>query len=638
MVNNLSDTEATAQAPETQGADEQQALAIVNRDFSRAKKYLHTWHNEIVERYKHYFGQAHGKNIEKDKSFPVPFTSEQVDQLVAEFMDKLWFKGEPCSIFARVEADGEAEDADAKREFMQYQDVKDNIFEKLGMATQNIAITGIAPAVVNYRDDKTIKVVPTEQPIMLKEGLPATDLDGMPLTQLVDMPQQITVYQGASVDLIDPVTFYFTPEKREVYDEHPYMIRTFKTLDWLTSTSYINLEPLDLAELKEERGQMRGHGDPEFDKRSVMDLGADNEMKTEEFEYVEWYGRADFTGTGEKKNMIVGVVEGKYVVRMDDADEIFNLGHHNIVIGNLKREQGEIRGQSLLDKIHATQHALDSLMGMWMKSLRQTANPMWIAWADMLKRKRLVNDAGEVILTKGDVNSAVKRVEQEQISQDIYAGMEMVRLQGQNASGLSDIAEGISQRGVETLGEASILESKAAVKMKLYLRTFEKTFVEPLWDMRNQINMRFVTDIGYMYQVMGPKVVFWKKITPDQIRANVDFICEASTRENQRGVITQQVLQALNIVSRMIPILGPIPAVKLLEKMYREAFGWKEDEVAEMLPMDMILQNMMMMQMAQVAQTEGGGGAPGEQSQPRTEGEAISNANQSFNPTLRQMQ
>ncbi|NIP54696.1 MAG: hypothetical protein GWN14_17370, partial [candidate division Zixibacteria bacterium] len=174
------------------------AVERVRKDYKLAKDYLIDWHRECLERYKHYRAPGLSKNILKDNQFPVPFTTEQVDQLRADMMDKLWYKNKPCSIFGRNEED--KSDADAKRKFMDYQDEEDSIFEKTDQAVFHCAIYGIAPAVVNFKVEKETRYIQAEVPIELEDGEYATDLEGNLQFQEEEFPQEITVYQGASVE------------------------------------------------------------------------------------------------------------------------------------------------------------------------------------------------------------------------------------------------------------------------------------------------------------------------------------------------------------------------------------------------------------------------------------------------------
>jgi hypothetical protein len=620
---------------------EEKILKTVTGDFDRAEKFLDGWHKDCLDRYMHYKSAGISKNIKKDNHFPVPFSSEQVDRVRADMEEKLFFRGEPCAVYGREEADDA--DAQAKRDFMAYQDDEDDIYRKTGDGILNCLLYGAAPATVNYKEE--LKDIMTDVEVEVKDEMGNAILDPNTTQPLMTMEQQRVsrpIYQGASVTIIDPIDFYFTPEKRELYDEHPFIIRSKRTMRWMENKKYIKQEVVARIKSEDDKGGgITSNDDLLGDRRRIMGLDGDKTGAKGEYDYIEWQGYIDADGTGEKL-WVIGVINKKYIVRLDDAEDVFDLGHPNIVVGTIDQEFGEVRGSSLLDKFHSLQHGMDSLMGIWLKAMRMTVNKMYVVNTALMKTKVLKNESGFVIECNGNPRDVVTPIEQTPISQDVYAGMEMFRQMGQNGSQVNDIASGQVQAGVETLGEANILTAQSSLGMKRYLKNFEESFIEPIWEMRNQINMRYVSDTGYLYSVIGENVVYWRTIEPGAIRANVDFVCEASTRETQRTVITQQVLQAVNLVSGMVPFMGPIPVIALLRKLYREGFGWKEDEInKELLPMDAIQASMMQKAMLDAqasqgaAQGEGKEGVPPQSMpQPKTEGDAIQSAQQQFTPQV----
>jgi hypothetical protein len=613
----------------TELTPQQKALRIVNNDFDRSRNYLKNFHQGCIERYKHYRAPGMQINILKQDNFPVPFTTEQIDQFTADMMDKLWFKNEPCTIYGRNKDD--TSDADAKRDFMDYQDDKDNLKKKVKLALKNCALYGPAPAVVNFKQESERQQVVEDVPLNNIFGQPILDMEGNLLTAPQVGMQNVITYQGATVDLIDPIDFFFLPEKRELRDEYPIMIRSKRSMAWFKSRPYIIKKDLD--ELLKTEGTFEEEDDYLERRRHTVGFNIGDTNK-DLHTYVEWHGMANLDG--ERKLWILGVADNKVLVRMDDANETFHLGHTNIVVGNIDEEYGEISGMSLLDKFHSVQHAMDSLIGMYLRALRQTVNPMWKGNSDRLKKKRLFNAAGNFIDMHGDDPDIIKRVEQEQISQDIYAGLPMFRKFGQNASGQSDISGGIVQQGVETLGEADILAGQASLRIKGgYLASFENSFIRPLWEMRNQINIVFCTDPGYKFAVLGMKAMDWRTMTPAQIRADVDFVCEASARENQRAVVTQQMLNTLQIVGGLSDVLGPVPILMLLKQLLQDGYSWKRDKIAEVIPLDALEKLSSQQQLAtmfehqQMMNNRGGGQQTpgiGGQPSPLSQGDAIQSA------------
>ena len=142
--------------------------------------------------------------------------------------------------------------------------------------------------------------------------------------------------------------------------------------------------------------------------------------------------------------------------------------------------------------------------------------------------------------------------------------------------------------------------------------------------MRNHINNRFVTDTGYLYSVLEDNMMDWRVLEPHQLKADVDFVCEASARESQRSVITQQILQAVNMNVKMIDVLGPQPLVLLLKKLYEEGFGWRKSDIDMLLPEEAIKEQQEIR--AQQQQAEMTGENPNRMPQPLSEGGAIKSA------------
>lgn len=624
----LADNDDFFETDETTSATttELKAVLTVKRDFQQAQTFLDKFHKQGVERYKHYVAPGLESRIEKDRSFPVPFTTEQIDTLTADMMEKLFYKDEPCSMYGRN--DDDKDDAEAKRKFIKYQDEIDDIEDKVRQAIVNCCIYKIAPAVINFKEKSKIVQIPQEVPLQDVTGQTVMGLDGVtPMTEMKLMPKQVFTYQGATTELVDPLNFFWTQEKKELYDEHPLMIRSRVTHDWLKKQPFITKQGLQSLKQKREVAAFHDYSDLIDDRRGYIGFDTHQPGSKKQYQYVEWQGYFDPDGKGNKELYILGVINDDVLVRMQTVREVFDLDHPNIVVGRIGKETGEIYGLSLVDKFHSVQHGLDSLLGMWLAILRQTANPISAGDDTKMVTKQVKSEAGTHIRTRGNPNEAFMWYKAPQISQDIYAGIEMFTRMGQNAAGQQESSLGKADPGVDTLGEAQIVASNAVLRTKGgYLRSFETSFIGPAWKLRNHVNMKFCTDAGYLYSVIQDGIMHWRTIDPMTIRAEVDFVCEGSQRENQRAVVTQQVLQALNLTLKMAEILGPIPLIKLLAKLYEEGFGWKQDTIKELLPIEAIAQQLM--QNEQQRQQELAAENPQNMPQPKTEGEATQSAQQ----------
>ena len=371
-------------------------------------------------------------------------------------------------------------------------------------------------------------------------------------------------------------------------------------------------------------------------------------------EYIEWFADVDkkelydylgkppeLVAPDEQTCAVMGWV-GETLVKLDEIG--FETGKPNVIVGIMQSDENELIGTSLADKVCAVAYALDVLMGMYLENFKQSVNRGNVVnkSAIVTGASSVLNEAGFTLEVNGDVDKAYRAVEPTRVSPDIYIALnELFPQLGQDAGGIQDILSGRGEVGADTLGESQMVATTAGMRLTNYLRTFERSFIEPLWDLRNQINIQFLNE-DYLFRVIGDDAVGWRRVTPDQIRANVEFVCEASARETNRLVITQQLIQTMPISKEVMEAGYPVRLDKQLGELLERGFSMSTDKVREWLPSlkleeqgidinAMLIQNMMVeMQMKNVmAQTQmmqgqmaqgamGGGQLP----QPNSEEEA----------------
>ncbi len=457
-------------------------------------------------------------------------------------------------------------------------------------------------------------------------------------------------------------------------DDFPVMVRSFRTRDYFREFDYFkNVENIKTAIDGESDEATDSTYDSENQinlKRMIHGLTVDQDTVTKKrIEYVEWHGKINkrelynyegkpiegpdgqpLTTKYEKVWAIVGMASNGVLVRCEETP--FDIGKPNIVVGSIQVEEDEIIGTSICDKIYATQQGLDVLIGILLENFKQSVNAGHVINTAELSNggQVTVNKQGFVIETTGDVNKVHKRIEQPRVAPDIYTFIDMFKQFGKGSSGIKDIITGRGDANTETLGEANIIANQAQLRMKDYLRCFEDTFIQPMYEMRNQINMQFL-DEDYLYMVVGEAVQKWRTATPYQIRANVDFICESSAREANKTVLTQQLLQFAELAPLIQSMGFPVRLDKIFGKLAEQGFSWDRKTVEEIIPSlkferDGADINGMLMELMKATlgtsidqaggqpdpnQLPGGGNSP----QSTSESEAIAAVNKKGQPTTR---
>lgn len=619
----------------------------VNADFMSAKEFLYSYHKDCLEVYQQYHNAENFDSLNSSNKFPVPFMQEQIDMFVADTMDKLYFKNRPVRVIGREETD--KADADAKQAMLDYQDAEDNVRPTVSKLLRDASMYRMCCAQVDYCERKKRELVRVPD----QRYDPATGM-------VVDAErlewQEVVAYRGAHVKRVDPMNVFFPQEKREVGDEHPIMIRSWQTKEFFYTKPYF----FNQEEIKEKTGTAE-QDDLLGDKRQHLGLSHNSDKTTAGQEYVEWHGMVnrnelyEYLGyditevdqmTGQEVPIfdahercwaICGIVNSQVVVRLEEYP--FELGHPNIIIGVISSEEDDLLGSDIAMRIKAVQKGLQNLAGMLTANFKQAVNQQWAINQNGLIQKQdpVANLPGKIWLTNTDPNKVITALRPPGVADDIYNFIALMTDWGKNASGIKDPILGSGSPDAETLGESQIAAAQASLRLRDYLKSFEDTLVRPLYETRNQINMQFL-DAPYIYRVIGESVLEWRQIEPEQIRANVDFVCESSTRETNRHVITQQILQFAQVAPLAAQLGFPVRMDKLLEQLASQGFSWSQEIVDAVLPTirmenagtdmnQIILQQMMM---GPQMQNQGGQDAsanaptPGKElPQPGSEGEAI---------------
>ena len=650
-------------------------------DRAHSKTFLTGYHEWCIRMYEYYHNSENYVNLRKKNRFPSTAIQKDIDVFVSDTRDKLFYANRPCTIIGRE--DDDKEDGEVKQEFMDYQDAEDYIFSKTGLFLRDVALYRMCVAQVDYLEKKRREWVLVDIPAVFRDddGQPIVDetgemeiiIDpetGVPIPSgekewsLEDVPD----YMGSTVKRIDPMNLFFTQDKGDVEDEFSLMVRSQQNKRFFTSKPYF----FNQHELKQqERGQTGGDItlNDVARKRQTTNPPLTNTVADLPFDYQEWYGMVDkrelyefeqqripipdqqfqmkmaTVKPNERVWAIGGLVDGEIVVQL--REEPFKLGRPNIVVGYMASDEEGLIGLSLSQKIEHVQRAEEDTFGMLMANLKQSINAMWIINENALvDEEPLVNKAGLVLKTNVDPSKVALRVEQPQVASDLYTVLGIWNVERQGAGGIQPNIEGKGDPNAETLGEATQALAQATLRLRDYLKTFEDSFIRPLYRMRNHINATFI-DEDYVYRLLGERGALWRKITPGQIRVSVDFICESASRETNRAILIQQMLQLGQIAPLALQAGQPVRFDKLLAELAKVGFNWHEDKIKEIFPLlkleeqqeeggfdiDMMLAQGAMAQMGIAATAPSGATSPGQQlPQPRSESGAVE-ANQQRNQT-----
>ncbi|MDF1545603.1 MAG: hypothetical protein P1R58_10935 [bacterium] len=662
---------------------ETKMLKRVELDFADAESFLKDVQPWMKEMHDFYHNAQRFTSLKKENKFPDTTIQEDVDGFVADARNKLFYARRPATVVGRERTD--KVDAEAKQSMMEYQDDVDQMFKKLGIFLRDGALYREMCAQVDY-DEKTKRKwiqVPVEAPVLDNMGQMLRDESGQPVMRPdfdeMGQPkmrwelQDVPVYKGAVTKRLDPQNVYFCADKCEMNDEYPIMVKSRLTMDYLKKEEFfINIDKLDDTHQSDSVD-----GDPVKEKTSgTGENRIEGTSRKKAYDHLEWQGRVDrkdlyeylqevgrlvmeselqpgqkYEGMelaqaeamklaevapGEKVWAICGVIARRVVVQL--REEPFDWNGPNIIVGTMQSEEEGLMGLGLGQKIEAVQRVRENLYGMLITSFKQSVNADWFInmMAVVGDQNVELNRGGKTIEVNTDPRTVAYRIDPPSVAKDIYAMLEIMKQAGQNQGGRQDILTGRGDAGTQTLGESNMVMNQANVIMRDYLQSVEETFVRPLYELRNHINATLI-DKEYAYRVVGKQAEGWRTITPEQIRADVDFICESSARETNRIVMIQQMMQAIQMAPLAMSAGQVVRIDRMLADLQESGFSQSHDKVLSYFPLlrleeeqgldidQMLLTNALMGIAANGIVPPGGQGSQGGQGGPESlsEGDAV---------------
>jgi hypothetical protein len=266
----------------------------------------------------------------------------------------------------------------------------------------------------------------------------------------------------------------------------------------------------------------------------------------------------------------------------------------------------------------------------------------------------VMNKRGVTLTGTLPPDQAIKVFDQLPLTEPLQSLIAFYSQMAKDATQLQAITMGQGDPNAETLGESNAVEAHAVLGLNRYIERFEQTFIQPLYEMRNQINSNLI-DVKFAFRVIGSKAEEWMDISPGEVKANVDFICESASRETHRAVLTQQLMTYAKEVAPLQIANGyPVRMDKLGKLILETGYTIPQDTIDELNPLlklerdqgidlgQLLAQSALMQFGVQAAMMQGvaGGGPPpnqngkpqvgsgeGPMAAPLTETDAIQSAN-----------
>lgn len=608
---------------------EEMMLRRVNRDVSESIEFTKSLRNEFLDNFALYNRGNEYASLREDEIYPTDFYAQLVNTFVSSMMRPLWAKDEPCKLIPGPNTS--SEEVEVKQQLHDFQNREDGLKETHRIAIQDIALHGIGIVKTDYLeetetiwgteevpDTETMQEIDLETQQVLREfEQPIIDpITQEPQMKEVSVPIESVLYKGAHSERIDVQNFFFGIDKRRD-NSNPVMVRSFVNRDFFnTKKFFINKKRLkDLNTSQPERDDQDAN--ELWKKREILGMRDSSSISRNEFVYFEWQGLVDkkklfsylqkrdgprfeldprtnqfvdvispeLVKKDEMVMCVCGVTNTEIVNRLDK----FFLDHTNIVAGIMSPVDNEMVGDSIGRQAKPGGKMMDVLAGIMFKSLRIAVNRGHGINVEAVVNGEAgvpdVNQDAWVLKCLEDPNRVHKIIDQPSVARDVYQAQAIVERWTRDRTNVSEVTSGKADPNAETLGENILVAQETSVRSDDPLETIEDTFIIPIAKIRDEINMLFLDDKQYRVEIIGEEGERnWVSLTPDQIRAHTRFTCESSGREENKAVITQQLLQANQTAPNALAAGQSVRLDRMMFRLFTDGFGRSEEEAGFFFP------------------------------------------------------
>jgi len=292
-------------------------------------------------------------------------------------------------------------------------------------------------------------------------------------------------------------------------------------------------------------------------------------------EILAFWGEYDLDEDGIKEEVLIEIGSRKVLLRAK-ANE-FHHQKRPIIRSVFYPIIGEWFGLGLIEPVIPLQHELNTIRRQRLDNVNMILNAMWkvnsLADIDL---DTLVSSPNGIILT--DDMQAIERLAPDNITQNAYIEAAQIQSDIESATAPKAI-QGNPQSGSlgRTAKGAQLIISQALEKFGMAIKLLEETYVKRVLRMFHQLNLQFIDDDETLRNKGLYGHLFEKEITPEMIRAEVDFKMLGISEMIGKEAKINQITSFLGVFK---DILAPNTITKLARKVWK-LMGFNPDDVQD---------------------------------------------------------
>lgn len=383
----------------------------------------------------------------------------------------------------------------------------------------------------------------------------------------VKVKQEVTEYDGPTVELVDLYDFFVDPKAVDMDSARWVIHRTYKTLKDLKELQrqgvYKNIN------LIERKAKVVESDNQKSERYSTLGASIPTDNVNEENEKVElleyW-----------EDNKVITLANRKVVIR-DDKNP-FKHGKKPFVRIVDQSVPHEFYGIGELEPIESLQYELNNRRNQRMDNVTLALNRMWkIKNGANVDEDELVSDAGGVIHT--DDMNGVEEVLMPDVTSSSYQEETIIKGDIQQTTGVSDFTRGVGSDslGNDTATGISLIQEAGSSRFRLKIQNLEEMGIKKIGQMLVSMNEQFI-DEEKVIRIVGNEGIRFMSLRPEDLKGNFDVVVQAgSTMIVNEAVRRKQVMEMYQVFSQD-PEINQVE----LKRMVLEAFG--EKNIEKLLP------------------------------------------------------
>ena len=294
--------------------------------------------------------------------------------------------------------------------------------------------------------------------------------------EVVNRPKDEIVYEGADIERIDPLNLYFDKSQRTHWESCGKIYREFVPLNYILNNKDYKLTREEISDLKDMVSKKQNETTYDY---SDEYYDVDVKVIGSTVEVMEYYGDYILPNGDVARNVIIVVVAGKYLARLDESlYPVCPIGY-----ATYNERPDSLRGQTPLKPALLLNELENKCMDLTMESWLLTVNPPVLAQRGFINGG-IVYEPGGVIEYNVDTLDDPGRMPQ---PLNFSAGLRGFDFQTffkqkmEGATGVSPYMQGTGgMGGVRTAAESTYIYSGQTTRLSREAYLFSHNVIVPI--------------------------------------------------------------------------------------------------------------------------------------------------------------